>query len=180
MKPMSSKKKMAAAALSLGAALGLFQACNQIGNGYGLDASGNLLGSSQAGCPETAVSPAAGDTSATPISFANQIQPIFTSKCIQCHAVGGVGYDGTGGANGGLDLTTGNSYASIVDVAAFQKPTVSPFFRVTPGNPDCSYLIQKISSSTPKEGGKMPLAQTALSDAEINLIKQWIQHGAPQ
>ncbi|MBN2756425.1 MAG: hypothetical protein JXR51_04540 [Bacteroidales bacterium] len=39
-----------------------------------------------------------------PISFASDIQPIFTSKCDQCHP-----------SQAGLDLTDGNAWASIND-----------------------------------------------------------------
>jgi hypothetical protein len=49
--------------------------------------------------------------------------------------------------------------------------------RVAPGDPNKSYLIQKLEG-TAATGGRMPLNGTPLSQADINMIRQWITDGA--
>jgi hypothetical protein len=51
------------------------------------------------------VAPVIPDLPDVPVSFATEIQPIFTAKCIGCHS--------SGSPAAGLDLTDGNAYASI-------------------------------------------------------------------
>jgi len=113
--------------------------------------------------------------------FAAQIQPIFDTNCIRCHAPGGIGFNGTGGAqNNGLDLTRGNSHGKLVNQPTFEAPNVVPNVRVLPGQPDSSYIVQKISSASPKFGNRMPLdGPPFLSQNEIQLIRDWIADGAP-
>ncbi len=130
------------------------------GNGVGLNASGDPEGAS---------------------GFAAQIQPIFDTNCIRCHAPGGLGFVQTGGTqNNGLDLTRGNSFSRLVNQQTFQNPAVEPRMRVHPGEPENSYIYQKISSSSPKFGGRMPFdGPPFLSQSEIQLIRNWIAQGAP-
>ncbi len=149
----------------------LIGAClSPVGSGAGLDSDGN--DTSHSGTvivvpPET--------------TLAALIQPIFNQKCIGCHATGGTGWSGTGGSSGGLDLTTGHSYASLNGVATFELPGQDPMFRLTPGSLDSSYLYQKISTTTPKYGVRMPqFSSTGLSANQIKAIKRWIEKGAPQ
>lgn len=131
------------------------------GDGAGLTESGDLL---------------------TPgsLSFAGQIQPIFDTNCIRCHAPGGVGFIETGGAqNNGLDLTRGSSYGKLVNQPTFQAPEISPRWRVLPNEPDSSYVIQKSTSDSPKSGNRMPKdGPPFLSQSEIQLLRTWIEQGA--
>jgi len=48
---------------------------------------------------------------------------------------------------------------------------------VAPGDPDNSYLVQKVEG-TAAVGSQMPLGGPALSQSQINDIRQWIQDGA--
>jgi hypothetical protein len=48
-----------------------------------------------------------------------------------------------------------------------------------PGNPDQSYLYKKITGAPDIVGSRMPLAGGPLSAADIDLVRQWIQAGAP-
>lgn len=129
------------------------------GDGVGLTASGDL--------------PASG--------FAAEVQPLFDTHCTRCHAPGGFGFDQTGGeSQNGLDLTAGSSHGRLVDQRTFQLPDSSPLWRVLPGQPDSSYVIQKIISDTPKAGRRMPFdGPPFLSEAEIETIRRWIASGAP-
>src|SRR6185295_8172048 len=91
---------------------------------------------------------------------------VFTPICTSCH---------TGaGAPQGLRLDSANSYALLVGVASGEQPSLQ---RVTAGNPNNSYLIQKLEG-TAAVGGRMPLGGTPLAQADINVIRQWITDGA--
>lgn len=121
------------------------------GDGTGLDEGGRPIG------------PAANN------DF-DQIQAtIFTPICTACHT----------GANApqGLRLDAGNSYALLVNVASAEVPSLK---RVNPGNPDASYLVQKIMG-TAAVGVRMPAnGPPYLSQAQIDLVRGWISAGAPQ
>ncbi len=105
-----------------------------------------------------------------PISFATQIQPIFTNSCATagCHA-------GPSGEEG-LVLDPGAAFANIVNSPSSQQPGL---LRVAPGDPDASYLLRKIVGGPGITGGRMPLNRPALPQSEIDLLRAWIAQGAP-
>lgn len=78
------------------------------------------------------------------------------------------------GAPQGLRLDDANSYALLVGVASMEEPSV---LRVAPGDPNNSYLIQKIEG-TAATGQQMPFNAPALPQATIDVIRQWISDGA--
>lgn len=92
---------------------------------------------------------------------------VLTPNCNGCH-VGA-------GAPAGLRLDAASSYAQLVNVASTQVPAL---LRVNPGDPDNSYLVQKISQATPQVGGRMPLGRAALPQSSIDLVRAWIAGGA--
>lgn len=99
-----------------------------------------------------------------------QIQDnIFTTSCALsgCHT-------GTFPPQG-LNLSEGQAYASLVNVAAQE---VQGLLRVKPGDPNNSYLVMKITGAAGIAGGRMPLGRTPLSDAQIQMIRDWIENGA--
>ncbi len=80
---------------------------------------------------------------------------------------------------GGLDLTEGNSYASLIDVEA---QTAAGFKRVDPGNRANSLLwINVAAKTTPGEiqapVRAMPLGPNTLSGAEVEALRLWIESG---
>ena len=87
------------------------------------------------------------------VSFATDIQPIFNAECASCH-------------NGSLDpdLSEGNSYIFI---------TVTDPDQVVPNDADGSELYQRLIGI----GNIMP-PSGALSNTDINLVKDWINQGA--
>jgi len=93
---------------------------------------------------------------------------VFTPTCAVpgCH-IGA-------GAPQGMQLDAANSFANIVGVMSNEDPA---FLRVDPGNPDGSYLIQKLEG-TASSGGQMPLSRTPLSVTTIATMRQWISDGA--
>ena len=50
--------------------------------------------------------------------------------------------------------------------------------RVVAGDPDNSYLIQKLENDPGIEGQQMPLGRPPLAQADIDHIRQWITDGA--
>lgn len=74
----------------------------------------------------------------------------------------------------GLRLDEANSYGLLVDVESTEVPSI---LRVAPGDPDNSYLIQKLEG-TAEVGEQMPLGGPALEQASIDVIRQWITDGA--
>jgi len=114
----------------------------------------------------TPTGPGGGGTVDT--TFAGGIQPIFTSSCATstaCHQAPG---------QQGLILSTGQSYALLVNVNSGEVPALK---RVRPSKIDSSYIVNKLDG-TQTVGAKMPLGGS-LSAAKIQLIKRWITAGAP-
>ena len=97
----------------------------------------------------------------------NSIQDhVFTPICTVCHA--------GGSAPKGLRLDATNSYTLLVGVPSTEDPSIE---RVRPGDPDNSYLIQKLEGHA-SVGGQMPLGGPPLSADAIAVIRQWITDGA--
>lgn len=119
----------------------------------------------------TCTSSAYGGTNCPPpptlqATFDSFQQNIFTPICTQCHL--------GASAPKGLRLDEANSYALLVGVSSAEQPSLQ---RVRPGDPDNSYLIQKLEG-TAAVGGQMPLNGTPLTQAQIDVIRQWITDGA--
>jgi hypothetical protein len=129
------------------------------GNGQGLDANGRPL------VP-------GGDTT-LPLSddFESLQENIFTPICSVCH----VGAS----APQGLRLDAANSYNLLVGVPSTEVPAI---LRVKPGDPDDSYIIQKLEGHA-AVGAHMPFgcptSQPCLPASTIAFIRQWITNGAP-
>ena len=122
-----------------------------------------------AGCGKD--SPTAPSQATATVSFAQQIQTeILTPACASCHT------DAGRTPAGGLNLRAGASYASLVGVASSAKPGA---IRVIVGNPSGSYLVQKLEGAADIVGLRMPRNPPFLTDAQVSLIRQWIQNGAP-
>jgi len=92
---------------------------------------------------------------------------VFTPSCATagCHS--------GAGASAGLNLEAANSYTMLVGIASSQDAGIQ---RVNPGNPNNSYLVQKLEGTT-ATGGQMPLGG-ALPQSDIDVIRQWIMDGA--
>jgi len=100
-------------------------------------------------------------------SLFQQVQSqVLTPNCTGCH-VGA-------GAPAGLRLDAANSFAMLVNVASTQVPNL---LRVSPGDPQNSYLVQKIEGRA-AVGGRMPLGRAPLPQASIDLVRSWIAAGA--
>jgi len=96
-------------------------------------------------------------------------QVVFTPTCALsgCHV--------NPGAQQNQDLSDGMAWSNIVGVPSEEMPGLN---RVTPGDPDNSYLIMKLEGNPAILGNRMPEGGPYLSQAEINVIRRWILDGA--
>jgi len=123
------------------------------GSGDGLDANGRPLGEGSGGGPLTA-------------DFASIQDNVLTPICTACHA--------GAGAPQGLRLDAANSYDLLVGVPSSEVPSL---FRVKPGDPANSYLVQKLEGRA-SVGARMPFGGPYLDASTIAVIRQWITDGA--
>lgn len=91
----------------------------------------------------------------TDITYTKDIQPIFQSRCASCH----IGKAKSAGLNLG-------SYASLM--AGSEDGPV-----IIAGDAGQSYLVEKITA------GEMPKRGPKLTPAQIQLITDWVNAGAP-
>jgi len=122
------------------------------GSGEGLDISGRPLSEG-------------GNLPLAP-TLASVQANVFNPSCIVCHS----------GANApqGLRLDAANSFTNLVGVRSRED---SSFFRVSPGNPDQSYLIHKLEG-TASVGEQMPFGGPPIPQSTIDFVRQWITDGA--
>jgi hypothetical protein len=72
----------------------------------------------------------------------------------------------------------GDAYAALVGVQSTQRPELR---RVDPGNPEGSYLIHKLEGRPGIIGLQMPrTGPPNLTDGQLQVIKRWIEIGAPR
>jgi len=91
-------------------------------------------------------------------------------SCTQCHT--NVGRT----PSAGLLLVEGQSFQALVSQASRAKPGA---VFVVPGDPNSSYLIQKLEGSPTIAGARMPRnAGPFLTAGQISIIRRWIQLGA--
>jgi hypothetical protein len=124
------------------------------GSGVGLDANGNPI------------TPGGGGEPLTP-DFKSIQDNVFTPICTKCH-IGA-------GAPQGLQLDAAHSYALLVGVPSVEQPSV---LRVKPGDPDNSYMVQKIEGAASISGARMPFGGPYLPQSTIDVIRTWVTNGA--
>jgi hypothetical protein len=124
------------------------------GKGTGLDSNGRPL------------LPGGGSGGGITADFKSIQDNVFTPICTVCHA--------GGAAPQGLRLDSANSYNLLVNVPSNEVPSL---LRIKPGDPDASYLVQKIEGHA-SVGAQMPLGGPPLSADVIAAIRQWVTDGA--
>jgi hypothetical protein len=90
--------------------------------------------------------------------------------CAACHTANGR----TPAA--GLNLDGPDAYNNLVRKPSARKVGA---IIVVPGDPDNSYLIQKIEGRAGIVGVRMPLNGPYLSEGQTLILKRWIEVGAP-
>jgi len=156
----SEARRVARACLRKGCGVAAFvlvlAACGG-GSGEGLDENGQPLGAGGA----------SGSVALVPTLSSIQAN-VFSVSC----AVPGC--QGGSSAQFGLRLDPGFSAGNLVNVAS---PRGANLVRVVPGNPDASFLIQKLEGTQPI-GERIPLLGPYLPQSTIDVIRQWIRDGA--
>jgi len=97
-------------------------------------------------------------------------QQIFTASCAfsGCHG-------GSSPAQG-MDLQAGAAFNNIVNVASGENSSLD---RIEPFDPDNSYLYLKVLGDPSISGSRMPRGAPALSQSLLDLLRDWIERGAP-
>src|SRR3954469_579048 len=93
-----------------------------------------------------------------PVSFKDDIQPIFKASCLSCHK--------PDKKKGKLDMST---YADLMKGGKQGSP-------VKPGDPAKSLLVEMISGAEPE----MPEKGDKLKPEQVELISRWVNEGAKQ
>jgi putative membrane protein len=94
------------------------------------------------------------------------VQQLVQARCTKCH--------GTVLKQAGLDMQ-GDPYGHLVGVHSTQWPAM---LRVSPGRPQESLMMLKLTGHQGVMGAAMPAGET-LSSAETGLVERWIADGAP-
>ena len=113
-----------------------------------------FLGLTFLGCLVSAALPAAAQEK--PVSFHNDIRPIFNASCNACHKPEKL--------KGDLDMT---SHAALLKGGKHGPPVV-------PGDPAKSGLVEMISGDEPE----MPPDGDPLPKDQVALIERWVREGA--
>lgn len=130
------------------------------------------------GCDQK-LSTLAGPTPSLEPTFASVQSQIFETTdvagrqaCVSCHT--NVGRN----PSGGLNLAHAVAYDSIVNVMSARKAGA---IRIIPGDPENSYLVQKLEGRAGIVGVRMPQSGPPfLTDGQILILKRWIALGAPR
>jgi len=121
----------------------------------------------------------AGPTPNLEPTFASIQREIFGSTdsagrtaCTNCHTSTGRN------PSGGLNLNHDVAFDQLVNAAVRGKPDA---VRVIPGDPNNSYLIQKLEGASGIVGRRMPTnGPPYLTDGQILILRRWIAIGAPR
>lgn len=131
-------------------------------------------------CPDDPAEPPGG-----PYSHAADIQPIWDAACVDgCHEAGGFVDDPIYDDDVDL-LMDGDALPDMLGVASRQVPEL---MLVVAGDPDGSYLIQKLEGTQPPGEGKQmpwvnPLLGPPYEDCHLpsgtqQMIRDWVAEGA--
>lgn len=121
-----------------------------------------------AACSDTgSTEPEKNDSKDEPARLSAIQEQVFDKSCAftGCHA-------GTT-PTGGMDLSNGKSYSSLVDVESNLNPN---FKRVEPGNSSNSYLIKMMRNNG--EGTRQMPPSGMLDESLIIYVEKWIDEGA--
>ncbi|MFM9091661.1 MAG: DUF1549 domain-containing protein, partial [Verrucomicrobiota bacterium] len=99
--------------------------------------------------------------------FNRDIRPILSNNCFHCH---GPDEDSRKGGQDGLRLDTAEGARTDLGGGAFA---------IVPGHPERSELIARLLSKEVDEVMPPPASGKTLTPGEIDLLRRWIQAGAP-
>jgi hypothetical protein len=97
-----------------------------------------------------------------PVTWSAQVLPLFRARCAGCHV------DGV--AEGGYRVDTARLAATPGDSRSTRM--------IVPGDPDASFLIEKLARRVPSSGAQMPQRAPPLAAHELAIVRGWISDGA--
>ena len=143
--------------------------------GAGAPVTGSAGSAADAAVADAAVDAALGDAATAPgtpqpVSYGQDVQPIFDAKCVDCHHPGSATK---------LDLTdVFDPVVGLVNRMNTWLDSPQPLL-VEPGHPERSFLVRKIvGADLDHEGSPMPWMQPRLTEAQIATLTTWITDGA--
>ncbi len=96
------------------------------------------------------------------IDFQTQVAPIFRQKCYECHSIA-------------KDKVKGKV---ALDTPEEISKHIGPGQHIIPGQPAKSSMVIVCALPDDDEDVMPPKGKNRLTDAEVNLLKQWVQEGA--
>jgi len=103
-------------------------------------------------------------------TFSAVQQQIFSQSCAFSNCHGGAA------PAEGLDLREGAAYGEVVNAPSNQMPSLN---LIEPSDPDNCYLYLKVIDDSSISGNRMPRGAAPLSQQLIDLLRDWIERGAP-
>lgn len=101
----------------------------------------------------------------SPLAFNRDVRPILSKSCFACH-----GPDSAHGREGGLRLDLREPALAGGDSG---RPAI------TPGKPELSEIVRRITSTDPLDQMPPPDSHLSLAPADADILRQWIAEGAP-
>lgn len=124
-----------------------------------------LLGALWTGLPSARADEApAASRSSEPVRFNRDIRPILSEHCFTCH---------------GPDARQRRAGLRLDLEAAARGELESGLRAIVAGQPQESELMARVASGDPSERMPPPSTGKVLSPAQIELLKRWIEQGAP-
>lgn len=99
---------------------------------------------------------------ASTIDFTRDILPILSDHCFECH---------------GPDESRRKAGLRL-DTESGSREDLGGYAAIEPGCSDCSVLISRVQSEDPDEQMPPPESNKALTEAEKDLLRQWVDAGA--
>lgn len=123
----------------------------------------------------TTIPPSPSPTATQAVTLADVQAQVFTPHCLT------VGCHTSTSQAGNMVLENGAAFASLVEIPAVNFAAMTAgLVRVSPGNPEDSFLLIKLTGPTIPQGSMMPMGQLPLSADLIALVRNWIAQGALQ
>lgn len=102
-------------------------------------------------------------------TYTSIAENFFEPFCSECHS--------GASPSKGLDLTQEAAYAEMLGVSSLQARSL---LLINPGNPNDSYLIIKLVGGPRMIGRRMPRGRPTRPESEVEVVRAWIEAGAPR
>lgn len=144
---------------------------NSTGAGIGTDGDGSM-GTTSGAALTSSTGGATATTGGDQLSFAASVAPLLKGRCTDCHHRGVTAIP-----------NIADPFEPVNGLLAFANTWVesypdTPAMNVSPGDPDNSFIMNKISDPAVQAGEFMPWSPERLTSDEIQAVRQWVSDGA--